>query len=337
MKTLLVVVDTEASVCQRLVSHLKIHQSNYDAKNITPNTTLGDEALIEDIVTQAKGLILDEVPSVFFVDLVVHEDEKIYSQSGQSSYDNLGLRVALALRKNFSKSPIFIITGKVSVPTEESLLSEASLEDVDGILTKDYFVGKSISTSRLTHIVEKGMAKRKLFGEGPVGDSPEMEQKFKILYSREQARKDVTRWDTQFGQEMFPIGVVFVDIDHFKKINAEFLEEKVDATLLKDFQLFVRKQCEMRGCAYRHGGEEFLILLPNSSIKESTEFAERLCRAVAGNSFRVDERNIQITVSVGVAERLPDMDIDIAILKANKAEHEAKERGRNRVEIAKDD
>lgn len=333
MSTVLVIVDTEASVCQRLNSHLKMFSSsNYQVRGITPDVTIGEEALIKDVAEKAEQLLQNESSAVFFVDLVVHEDERAYSQMGRSSYDNMGLSIALALRQKFPSNPIFVITGKISVPAEESLLSEASLEDVDGILTKDYLIGKGLSPSRLGHIVAKGLEKRRIALGVRSNVAPILEQKFKILYALEQAAIDLDTWVNQLHNDEIRVGVIFLDIDNFKSINQRFSETVVDDTILKDFQLFLRQRCTLRGSAYRQGGEEFLILLPNCNIDEAASFGKSLCREIAEKAFRVKDSDHHITVSVGVSEWRPEMNISDVIKEANQAEHRAKELGKNRVE-----
>ena len=130
------------------------------------------------------------------------------------------------------------------------------------------------------------------------------------------------------------MGVLFIDIDNFKSLIPRFTESTVDQEVLVPFQQFVSSACLYRGDAYRHGGEEFLVLLPNHTTEEVTQFAERLRRKIEAEEFSVTGSPVQITASIGIAlwpqhgSTLSDL-----IAKANKAEHKAKEKGRNRIEV----
>ena len=128
---------------------------------------------------------------------------------------------------------------------------------------------------------------------------------------------------------------MFLDIDDFKSLNARFTESVVDREILGPFQLLLRAACNHRGESYRHGGEEFLVLLPNHTPKEIELFAERLREQVEKHDFAVDGNPVRITVSIGIA-LWPEHGNSLAdlIASANKAEHAAKAGGKNRVELA---
>jgi diguanylate cyclase (GGDEF)-like protein len=161
----------------------------------------------------------------------------------------------------------------------------------------------------------------------------EKEQKFGILNSVRQATVDFNSFSSSLGEDTC-LGVLFLDIDNFKSLNTKFTETIVDKKILYPFQQLLNNTCLNRGEAYRHGGEEFLLILPNHAEEEVSQFAERLRRLIEGKKYLVDKDAIQITVSIGIAlwpkhgKTLEDL-----IAKANKAEHEAKIKGKNRVEI----
>jgi diguanylate cyclase (GGDEF)-like protein len=164
----------------------------------------------------------------------------------------------------------------------------------------------------------------------------ELEQKFKILYSHPQMQRDFDRWKSE-GADVasFCIGVIFLDVDDFKKLNARFTESVVDRTLLPDLQRLVAGFCLHRGAAYRHGGEEVVILLPNCPLDETATFANKIREQIEGKIFRVDQDTVQMTVSVGVAVWPHHGDkLGTVIERANREERMAKEQGKNRVCVA---
>ncbi len=160
----------------------------------------------------------------------------------------------------------------------------------------------------------------------------EKEQKFGILNSLRQATTDFALYSSRLSDDVC-VGVLFLDIDNFKSLNTRFTEAIVDQEVLIPFQKLLFSACLHRGDAYRHGGEEFLVLLPNHTSKEVTQFAERLRRRIETEDFSVCESSVRITVSIGIA-LWPKHDdtIDDLIANANRAEHSAKAKGKNRIE-----
>lgn len=163
----------------------------------------------------------------------------------------------------------------------------------------------------------------------------ELEQKFRILYSSSQAQKDFNKWLPDATKNQYPIAILFIDIDHFKNFNMEFTETKVDDTILPGMQRLLKKLTAQRGEAYRHGGEEFLVILPNHNKDEAMLFAEKLRVTVQTHNFNIDGAKQQLTISVGVA-LWPNHgeEYNQVLQAANNAEHKAKSSGRNTVMLA---
>lgn len=129
-----------------------------------------------------------------------------------------------------------------------------------------------------------------------------------------------------------PNSCLMIDIDFFKKVNDEYGHHTGDVVLKETAQVI--KSCirEIDVIA-RWGGEEFIILLPETKKDEALGVATRICETIAGHSFSQIER--QITVSIGLAG-VPDSSIDTAeklIHASDFAMYEAKSKGRNRIEI----
>jgi diguanylate cyclase (GGDEF)-like protein len=164
----------------------------------------------------------------------------------------------------------------------------------------------------------------------------ELEQKFGILYSHGQIQRDFDQWCSEaIGLPSYSVGVIFLDIDNFKQLNSKFTESIVDRTLFPDFQRLVAGLCLHRGAAYRYGGEELLILLPNCPIGEAAAFSRKVCRQIAANAFRVEEQAVELTTSIGVAAwPLHGDTLQKVIERANREERTAKDQGKNRVSVA---
>lgn len=187
-----------------------------------------------------------------------------------------------------------------------------------------YEPGKSPAWERIVELESKLPA--------PPSIKKEKEQKFGILNSLGQATDDFTSYSSGLGTED-SVGVLFLDIDNFKSLNTRFTESVVDQEILIPFQQLLSSVCLYRGDAYRHGGEEFLVLLPNQTSEEVIQFAERLRCRIETTEFFVGESSVRITVSIGIALWPKHGEtIDDLIAKANSAEHEAKAKGKNQIE-----
>jgi diguanylate cyclase (GGDEF)-like protein len=121
-----------------------------------------------------------------------------------------------------------------------------------------------------------------------------------------------------------PFSIIMLDIDYFKKYNDQFGHTEGDR-LLKKLAKIILKEVRQIDLAVRYGGEEFLILLPETDLIKACDIAERMRKAV--------ERQTKITISLGVSSHKKSMKTkEVFISKADKALYMAKKNGRNRVE-----
>lgn len=88
-----------------------------------------------------------------------------------------------------------------------------------------------------------------------------------------------------------------------------------------------------RDRAYRYGGEEFLIMLPDTSLNEARNVADRLRHSVGGRPVVEEGLSLDQTISIGVAEIHADEDTESGLQRADRALYEAKDAGRNRVVV----
>lgn len=125
-----------------------------------------------------------------------------------------------------------------------------------------------------------------------------------------------------------PITLIACDIDHFKTINDQFGHHAGDL-VLERIGTLLRSNCRASDLVARIGGEEFVVVLPNSTAGEGFELAERLRRLVADASLG---RGPSVTCSFGVAE-LHDLDEDVwaGLQRADRQLYAAKHAGRNRT------
>jgi two-component system, cell cycle response regulator len=136
-----------------------------------------------------------------------------------------------------------------------------------------------------------------------------------------------------------PLSCIIFDIDNFKNVNDTYGHDAGDA-VLKAVGNKVLSLCRSVDSLGRYGGEEFLMVLPETEVEGARKFAERI--RVELENLRIpvlSGRELRVTASFGVASYVPvqgstDMNIDALIKRTDEALYRAKERGRNRVEMA---
>lgn len=129
-------------------------------------------------------------------------------------------------------------------------------------------------------------------------------------------------------RKQLPLSVVMIDADHFKAINDRFGHAVGDAVLRHLAKRLKEHQRASDVCS-RMGGEEFAILLPNTSLGDAMALAERLCQACAVNPMQADGEVVTSTVSIGVASE--GYAIEYLLSCADEALYQAKAAGRNRA------
>lgn len=129
-----------------------------------------------------------------------------------------------------------------------------------------------------------------------------------------------------------PLSLLMVDVDFFKKVNDTY-GHQVGDTVLQALSKVCQDTLRHVDIAGRIGGEEFAIILPETSSKEALEVAERLRKAIANMEVKIPVGlPINFTVSIGVTTlHDKNVNIDMLLNQADKALYEAKETGRNKV------
>jgi len=131
------------------------------------------------------------------------------------------------------------------------------------------------------------------------------------------------------------ISVLMADLDHFKKINDKYGHQTGD-TVLKKTSQFIQRVFRSYDIKGRYGGEEFLIVMPNTKQKQAQKAAERLRKIFDKKPIKIEGRNVSASISIGVISSCPHKDQagpDDLLKYSDKALYRAKEKGRNRVEI----
>jgi diguanylate cyclase (GGDEF)-like protein len=132
----------------------------------------------------------------------------------------------------------------------------------------------------------------------------------------------------RYGREL---GLIMLDIDHFKQVNDKYGHQFGDKTLCLAVEALTTA-VRVSDIVARYGGEEFCVLLPEASREECLALAERLRSEVAAVEISYGENSARITVSAGVAFSRPEDGPDELLRRADEALYRAKAAGRDRVE-----
>ena len=133
----------------------------------------------------------------------------------------------------------------------------------------------------------------------------------------------------RFKQEQLPLSFIILDIDRFKKFNDTYGHQLGDE-ILKELSRIIKEHTRQSDIFARWGGEEFVKILPNTSLKGARQLAEHL-RAIVEHHIFID--NLRVTCSFGVSEFKIYDTKESVMKKADDALYRAKTNGRNRVEI----
>ena len=150
---------------------------------------------------------------------------------------------------------------------------------------------------------------------------------FNRRYFMDRLREEIertTRYDTSFA-------VAFIDVDNFKRINDEHGHLSGDEILQQLTQVCAKQVREIDTLA-RIGGEEFALLLPQTTPDEAAHLVERLRASVASTRAKVGENWLDITVSIGLTSASRDLlDVNGILRRADEALYAAKRQGKNRL------
>ncbi len=127
-----------------------------------------------------------------------------------------------------------------------------------------------------------------------------------------------------------PLSLLFLDIDDFKTINDTLGHPQGDV-VLKTLAVYLQSSARHADVVCRYGGEEFVVILPQTSLEQAGVLAERLCRGIAQTPILPAHRTCKITVSIGMAQLTPGMDGEALVKAADTALYRAKQAGKNRV------
>lgn len=137
----------------------------------------------------------------------------------------------------------------------------------------------------------------------------------------------------RFNRYKHPLALLLLDLDHFKDYNDTYGHLEGDKILVH-FSQIIKSCLRANDTAYRYGGEEFTVILPETGGDEARTVAQRIRAALEAERFSpVNGKKVKITISIGVTEYQPKEELSTFIQRADRAMYRSKQKGRNMVSM----
>jgi len=250
---------------------------------------------------------------------VVHETSEAHASLQCRHYDGIGPGIQSCIPVMTQNGPIGLLTLHVPATVEDDRPNarvQRNLSLMTGIADR---LGPTLS----------GIELRARLHEDSIRDP------LTKLYNRRFLDESLHRELLRAKRSQTPISVIMLDLDNFKFVNDEYGHDVGDQVLVMLAQQLGQSVRE-EDIVYRLGGEEFVIILPGANVDVARERAQNACRVVRSLRLETEKGPLHITISAGVAT-YPDhgSSQEQLLVQADRALYQAKEAGRNRIELAK--
>ncbi len=137
----------------------------------------------------------------------------------------------------------------------------------------------------------------------------------------------------RFNRYKHPLSLLLLDIDNFKRFNDTFGHLEGDKVLVR-FSQIIKDCLRINDSAYRYGGEEFTVILPETDGEKAKTVAQRIRSTLEAETFTpTPDQSAKITISIGVTQYFPKEELSAFIRRADQAMYFSKQNGRNRVTV----
>jgi diguanylate cyclase (GGDEF)-like protein len=151
------------------------------------------------------------------------------------------------------------------------------------------------------------------------------------LFNRDHAIELAALEIKKAGRSNSSFSIILLDLDHFKEVNKKYGREKGDEALVGTTAI-LKKHCRETDTLSRFGGEEFLLLLPDTTLSGAVSNARKICKSLEEKHYPHTSEEFNVTASFGVAQwSTEEADITEALKRAYAALHAVKKCGRNNV------
>ena len=237
-----------------------------------------------------------------------------------------GWKILESLRRDEATQhiPIVILT---SVTDEDAKLTALNLGAND-FLTKPVVASELVA--RVRNTLSSKVYRDLMTSYSLQLESDVLRDALTGIANRRAFEYELKRRIVEWTRQSIPLGMLMIDIDHFKTINDRYGHQVGDSTLRQVAQVLLTGIREMDLIA-RYGGEEFAAILPHTTPREARCAAERTREAIASHRFHVGERELRVAVSIGVANSMRGDDADLIVARADAALYAAKRQGATAV------
>lgn len=345
--------DTALMARVRSLVRLKITVDEWRIRENTANQ-LGvandDVSPMKESVEKAKILVIEdqEFEIEKFKDVLSVDHDEIYSvQNGSEAMKKIkeqpfdliivslnvqnedGLRLCSHLRSNEStrSTPIIMI----SVDDDMERIARGLEMGVNDYIMRP--VDRNEFLARVRTQIRRKRFQDRLRSNYENSLSMAVTDPLTGMYNRRYMETHLTKLLERQEANKKPLGVLLLDIDHFKAVNDTY-GHNVGDEVLKEFSARISDSLRSFDLVARHGGEEFVVILPDVTEEKAHYIAERLRRSISDASIPCDTPSgtLDITTSVGgIIVRKGGHDVNTVLERADKCLYTAKEEGRNRT------
>lgn len=232
-----------------------------------------------------------------------------------------GLKLTETIKQNYD-TEVIVITGYSNEYSYEDAVDKGATD----------FVFKPVRFEELNLRIKRVLRERRLKKElHALAITDGLTRLYNSRHFYEMLKREKERAD-RYGK---PLSLMIFDIDNFKDFNEKYLHlggDKVLSTLGRIIMDSLRRT----DSAYRYGGDEFAVILPETDPAEAMQVADRLRKIIENEKFHpVEDTDIQITISNGITDYNPGENISDFIRRADDAMFESKQKGRNQITLRK--
>lgn len=253
-------------------------------------------------------------PKEFLVKLREFQPDLILMDVNMPYCNGIELAQIVHQQENLSGIPIIFLSSITERSRQLEVLSYAG----------DDFLTKPVDPRHLLAAVHNRLMRSRMLRFRMMRDS------LTNLYNHTMIHHQLERELMMSERYKRQLCVVLFDIDHFKAVNDNYGHQAGDK-ILKDLSLFLQKHLRKSDLIGRYGGEEFLVILPNTPLDEAYALVDKLRKEFSEISHNVGTQEIKITFSGGIANYPTIKDSTQLIRAADNALYEAKENGRNKI------
>lgn len=260
-----------------------------------------------DFYSDPKSLLESQKAyDVYLIDLILPEID--------------GGIVMLEMRKKNENAIIIGISSIEKKSTIARVLSIGANDYISKPINEQVFMAKLYSNSRVLMLIKENEVKNIILQELAIKDG------LTNLYNHKHIHEMLDLNIKLSKRYCRPLSVIMFDIDNFKMVNDTFGHQFGDEVLSQVAQI-IKKTARNTDIIGRYGGEEFIVILPETDDREALILAERIRKEIQNNKFRND---VSITISGGVS--LLEEDSEQVIYDADKLLYKSKHTGKNKIE-----